>query len=290
MRPRVSFRDLRPTTAILGLLLAACASPSAVEPSATPGASEARASPSETGTASPSAPASAPASAIGQLLIVAVDELNLREGPGTSAPIETFEPGAPISGQPIRASAGDLVWVLEEDRSGVEVWYHVVVDESYQTGWISSGPADEPWLTPFDPADCPSGLTGILGEFPVVTHSMRYPVCFGDESLSSAVYWPTLEESQQGECPWPDVEPRWLICYEWANISGDGQRQLAVYDILDNDQIRRGGWVTLAGHFSDPRSEHCAQDSGHDLSDPASVMADTLWCRAAFVLEDVGPP
>ncbi len=54
--------------------------------------------------------------------------------------------------------------------------------------------------------------------------------------------------------------------------------------------IVRGEWVTLLGHYDDPRSNECPQTLGRDMTDAGSVAATIISCRSAFVLDEVRPP
>lgn len=297
----------------IGVLLASCAdSPSAstsvtasvtLGSQASPSASAFATGGPATSTGSPPAAAAIPDNA---LYAVLVHGLNLREGPGTASAVQTTPPeGCPTChGQPIQLSAGDLVWVIQDQRVEGDLWHEVVVDQSYITGWISGGPDDHPWLAPFDRTTCPGYLPAGVKWYqagvnpPLMTamdegpmpQSMRYPVCFADDSLEAVVYWPTPEEAGTDvPCPWSG--PRWLLCYEVVNRSHpeDGSHGLAVYgDPQDRTDVTRGDWVTIKGHYNDPRSATCPNDLGLGLpaTDPAFV-ADVLFCRAAFVLDDV---
>ena len=91
-------------------------------------------------------------------------------------------------------------------------------------------------------------------------------------------------------CPWADGAASWLICYEAVNVTGDSTSQMTVYGTDGRDDIRRGAWVTLLGHYDDPRSSECPQALGRDMSDSASVAATIVSCRSAFVVDEVRPP
>lgn len=227
--------------------------------------------------------------AVGTLAIVLVDGVNVREAPTRAAPVQTIEPGAPTSGQPIQIAAGDLVWVLEEEHMDSDVWYQVVQDRTFNTGWIGGGPQDDPWLRPFDPQTCPHSLADALAAGdPIKPFSMENLVCFGDEELSARVYW-LPAEALNLPCPWPDAPTAWLICSESVNVTGDNTQQLVVYGTVGRDDIIRGEWVALFGHYDDPRSRDCPQTLGRDMSDRAEVAATIVSCRSAFVLDEVRP-
>jgi hypothetical protein len=225
------------------------------------------------------------------LAVVVVDEVNLRESPGLEAPVQTISPGAPTSGDPVRLSAGELVWILGAERADDTTWYHIVHDNSYQTGWISGGADSDPWLIPFDVGTCPSSLSATLSEgAAVLPLSLEHLACFGAGQLSAVVYWPTPDEGLYDvPCPWPGLESSWLICYEVVNTIGDGSRQLVVYGTEGRQDIRRGEWVSITGHYDDPRAQTCPEDLGRDLTDMAEVAATILNCRTAFVLDEVQP-
>jgi hypothetical protein len=225
------------------------------------------------------------------LAVVSVDGLNLREGPGMDQPIQTVGPGIPTSGEPIRLSANERVWVIDAREVGAETWYHVVVDVSFLPGWISGGPATDPWITPFDPATCPSSPLAAFVELDA--QPMRSLVCFGDERVTLVVYWPAPDEDGLGinqPCPWPELEPRWLICSEGVNTTGDATRGLSVYGTTELPAFQRGAWVTLVGHYDDPRSNDCPAATGtYSVSDAGANAATVLFCRTRFVAETAVP-
>ena len=222
------------------------------------------------------------------LAVVMVQGLNLRYEPGTTGPIQTAAPGGPASGDPLRLSAGDLVWVLQEELVEGTPWYQIVQDNSYLAGWVSGGPQAEPWLIPFDPSGCPSSLSAALSERPLIRRSLENLVCFGGSQLEAIVYWPTPEESGSDvPCPWPDLGAQWLICPEFVNVSGDGSRQLTVYGTQGREDITRGAWVVITGHYDDERAPDCPEELGRDTTDAAEVAATILSCRTAFVLDEI---
>ncbi len=132
-----------------------------------------------------------------------------------------------------------------------------------------------------------------LAEGEPMVGSMHQLACFGDQQVGAVVYW-LPEESQEGvPCPWPDLEPAWLICYEWVNATGAEAReaaQLAVYGTQDRDDIRRGEWVTLIGHYDDRRSVDGPQSLGRDPTDEFEAAATVLFCRTRFVVDEVRDP
>lgn len=232
--------------------------------------------------------AGTPAIAVDTLAIATVDGVNVREAPTREAPVQTIAPGAPTSGQPIQVSTGEQVWVIDVERVDDEAWYQVVLDGSFSTGWISAGPLEDPWLRPFDPGTCPGSLSEALAPGdPLPPFAMQHLVCFGDEQLNAVVYW-LPPEALNLPCPWPDGPAAWLICYEAVNVTADNAPQLTVYGTVGRDDIVRGTWVTIHGHYDDPRSDECPQTLGRDLADAAGVAATIISCRSAFVLDEVG--
>ena len=228
--------------------------------------------------------------AVDTLAIVTLDGVNVRDAPSLVAPVQTIAPGAPTSGQPIQASAGDRVWVIAEERVDDEVWYQIAQDASFNAGWISGGPHEDPWLRPFDPGTCPESFSDALASGdPIPPFSMEHLVCFGGEQLGAVVYWLPPDDLNL-PCPWPEAPNEWLICYEAVNVSGDSTPQLTVYGTVGRDDIVRGEWVTLLGHYDDPRSNECPQTLGRDMTDAGSVAATIISCRSAFVLDEVRPP
>jgi len=267
---------------VLMVVLAACTGQIA-EPSVASLTPEPSASTASSGPAPTSTPAPAP-----QLMVVAVDGLNLREGPGTDQPIQTVGPGIPTSGEPIRLSADQGVWVIDTAEVAGETWYHVVVEFSFIPGWVSGGPANDPWITPFDPATCPPSLSDALAQQGIDREPMRSLVCFGGDEVTLDVYWPTPEETgAHVPCPWG--EPRWLLCYENVNLTADGTRSLTVYGTTELPAFQRGAWVTLVGHYDDPRSEGCPDALGRPPDDIGEVAASVLFCRTRFVVDAAGP-
>lgn len=303
MRSRMSailWKVTLPTT----LLLSACGSSSSPgtlsaqplasmpnPPASTPTASVALPAGSVVQTEPPEATATAsagtPAVTVDALAIVTVDGLNIREAPTQEAPVQTIAPGAPTSGQPIQLSADEQVWVIDVERAGDEAWYHIVQDGSFNTGWISGGPPEDPWLMPFDRGACPASFSEALAPGdPVPPFAMEHLVCFGGAQLIAVVYW-LPPDAQNLPCSWPDGPAAWLICYEAVNVTGDTLPQLTVYGTVGRDDIARGAWVTIRGHYDDPRSSTCPETLGRDLADAASVAATIISCRSAFVLDEV---
>ena len=275
--------DVRGSLGVLAvaLVILGCTGPAAQEsqaPSVTAAATS-------SANAAPSAPTS---TSEPRLAVVAVEGLNLREGPGMDEPIQTVGPGIPSSGEPIRLSAGQRVWVIESRAFGGESWHHVVVETAFTPGWINGGPATDPWITAFDPATCPASISDELDRQALDLNEMRSLVCFGGEQVTLAVYWPTPDQTAVDvPCPWSD--PRWLLCYEYVNTTGDGTRQLAVYGTTDLPDFQRGVWVTLVGHYDDLRSEHCPAALGRPPDDAGGVAASVLFCRTRFVADAVSP-
>ena len=292
-------RQLRPAILPAIMLLTACAasSPMSATPSLAPVSSVMPSEPAQSAAASTSAPQPTPAATVAavpipidSLAVVTVNGLNVREEPTAAAPIQTIAPGIPTSGQPIQVTVGDYVWVIGRKRVDSDVWYQVALDRSFETGWVSGGPRSDPWLRPFDRETCPDSLSAVLAaENPIKPFSMENLVCFGGQRLSAVVYW-LPREVLEVPCPWPDLPPQWLVCHEAVNVTGDNTRQLAVYGTVGREDIRRGRWVTLVGHYDDLRSRDCPQTLGRDMSDSASVAATIVSCRAAFVVDEVNPP
>jgi len=173
--------DARRSLGVLAvaLVILGCTAPAAQEsqaPSLTPAATS-------SANAAPSTPTPTPTSDP-RLAVVAVDGLNLREGPGMDEPIQTVGPGIPSSGEPIRLSAGQRVWVIESRAFGGESWHHVVVESAFTPGWINGGPATDPWITPFDPATCPASISDELDRQALDLNEMRSLVCFGGEQVT----------------------------------------------------------------------------------------------------------
>lgn len=227
---------------------------------------------------------------VGVPAIVLADGLNVRNGPGEANPVQTIAPGAPTSGQPIRVGTGDVVWIIGVEDAEGEAWYEVVLDRSFITGWISGGPIPEPWVAAFDRSDCPDSFTEGLAAGEPVVGSMRQLACFGNQQVGALVYWLPADAQQSVPCPWPDLEPTWLVCYEWVNASGDATAQLPIYDTQGRDDIRRGEWVTVIGHYDDPRSADCPLALGRDPADESDAAATVLSCRVAFVVDEIRDP
>ena len=282
---------------MLLVLLAACSmGEAASSQSAAPTAPSAATTPSTSPTVVPSPtratvePSPSPAAAqleVGSPAVVLVPDLNVREGPGPSYPVKTVAPGAPTSGQPIQATVDDIVWIIEQFEADGVVWYRIVQDRSYTTGWVSGGQPNDPWLAPYDPSRCPASFAEAVESAAPMVGSMREFICFGSEPIASVVYWLPAEAQSDVTCPWPELEPKWLMCHEWVNGSGDARQQLPIYGTQDRDDIHRGEWVTVTGHYDDPRSTDCPQALGRDLTDYAEVEATILSCRMVFVLDEV---
>jgi len=265
----------------LALVILGCTAP-AVQESRAPSATVATI---RSASAPPSTPTPTP-TLEPKLAVVTVDGLNLREGPGMDQPIQTVGPGIPTSGEPIRLSANQRVWVIDTREVGGETWHHVVVEFSFMPGWISGGPATDPWITPFDPATCPPSMNDELDGPGLDRDPMRSLVCFGGEPVTLFVYWPTPKETgAHVPCPWG--EPRWLLCYENVYLTEDGTRSLTVYGTTELPAFERGAWVNLVGHFDDTRSEGCPEALGRPPEDTGEVAASVLFCRTRFVADAV---
>jgi len=282
LRATASCRSL--AVLAVALVCIGCTAP-ALESEAPSGSTGA--TPSATAIPATPAPTSSPTSEP-SLAVVVVDGLNLREGPGMDQPIQTVGPGIPTSGEPIRLSANERVWVIDAREVAAETWYHVVVEFSFMPGWISGGPATDPWITPFDPATCPPSMNEEPDRQAIDRNPMRSLVCFGGEQVTLFVYWPTPEETgAHVPCPWS--EPRWLLCYENVNLNEDGTRLLTVYGTTELPAFERGAWINLVGHYDDPRSEGCPEALGRPPEDTGEVAASVLFCRTRFVAETVVP-
>lgn len=239
------------------------------------------AAPTTSANATATTPASSPASVLG-LAVVAVDDLILREGPGTNEPIQTVGPGIPTSGDPIRVSVRQRVWVIDTREVEGQSWYQVVIELGFTPGWTTGGSATDPSITTFDLATCPPSAADDLVSQALDPGPMRSLACFGREQIALDVYWPTPEQTAVDvPCPWGP--PQWLLCYEYVNLTGDGTRSVAVYGTTELGAFPRGQWVTLVGHYDDPRSPDCAIPS-----EPNQAAASVLFCRTRFVAERVG--
>lgn len=143
---RVQRRRTRgePALLVAALTLAACgdASGSTVaDPSVTLSSSASPAATGPAATGTPQATAGAPAT--GDVLMVVVDELRLREAAGTDAPIV----GSLQRGAIVRAREGPV------DAGGFR-WYEVV-DTTGRSGWAADGDATDRWLSSLASTDEP---------------------------------------------------------------------------------------------------------------------------------------
>ena len=287
---RSRFSTGRRSLAVLALALVSvgCTAPETQSPDASqPASSTTDHGPSSPSRTAQGTPSPTPGFGIeGSLNVVTVDGLNFRDGPGTDQPVQTVGPGLPTSGEPIRLSAGERVWIIDEQVVDGENWYHVVVEFSFMPGWISGGTPADPWISPFDPATCPPTAAEALAEAALALdrEPMRSLICFGDEQVTLDVYWPMPTPNHP--CPW-DFEPQWLLCYENVNQTGDSAPGLTVYGTTDLPEFTRGSWVTLVGHYNDPRSPGCPEAVGRDPAALGEVAASVLFCRTRFVADTV---
>jgi len=183
-------------------------------------------------------------------------------------------------------SSGERVWVIEARQAASGTWYHVVPERTFIPGWISAGPASDPSVKPFDRLACPAAPNDVLGE--LEGQPMRSLVCFRHKQVTLVVYWPTPEATGVDvPCPWG--EPRWLLCYEYVNQTGDAARSFAVYGTTELPALKRGAWLTLVGHYDDPRSKGCPAALGRPSNDAGEVAASILFCRTRFVADAISP-
>ena len=222
--------------------------------------------------------------------VVTAPELDVRVEPGTSAALlDPMFLELPLPRGSRVLNLGDAI------NADGYLWYIVgiVADAGAPTGWVPSGPADDPWLRP-DETECPPANMVALA---ALTPIERFG-CFGSRSLGIEARQMTLPEDAGlgGTCGDQGERPQWLVCdninYNWVHVDGDPDQSLLLhFDPATGieptglaDQGTVGQLWTIQGHFGDPAASECA--SGLD---PTSLEAQAarLECAVLFVVEDV---
>lgn len=215
-----------------------------------------------------------------------LEELEMREGPGTGGPVLTT------------ISAGQSVWIQGSGEFGPvtiggSTYYPAMyalnfagwpagVDGGFQ-GWVPTERDGVP-LVELAPVVCPVDVPG-----PAVLAGMMawaQLTCYGGRELVLEGTW---VNGSGGIWPW-DGEPAWLVPpdVERAISDADGQFYfvLAPNVVVPAGLEAGGGSVRITGHFDDPASATCVIRAGEPMVEqPAESVR--LFCRERFVVTNV---
>jgi hypothetical protein len=179
-------------------------------------------------------------------------------------------------------------------------WYLVQPFESelgdvrtdWPFGWVAAGDRTgaEEWIAPAM-LECPR---------PTVDDIRRMApearlACFGDEQLAL--------QGRFGGC-FAGMTPVWLQVHGCALLPLDpipagspdpGHLRLRFVDMIEIPHDQPGAFITVRGHFDDPRANSCAwgddaffeESGGVGPTPPPKPEEVILWCRTEFVATDI---
>jgi hypothetical protein len=229
-------------------------------------------------------------------MVVAVEALNVREGPCLAAPrLDDGRVSTPLQrGAVVVVLAGPVV-------NDGHRWYAVGLDTEPGTvpaaGWVAAGTTTDGWLRAAD-ARCPDATFLDVAAL----SQIRRLVCFGDGSLALTAHQAAIpkEAGYGGSCQGEGRDqPLWLLCwsvnYEMVNGTGgpadgpdvlhlffDPARGIEPIGLADVGTI--GPSYAIRGHFSDPASRACSNGL-----DPTTLAFYEEWitCATQFVVESL---
>ena len=247
-------------------------------------------SPSPTPSASPSAtpPAVvAPGVLPPYSLVRVLEELELREGPGTSGPVlATIAAGQAVYIQ----GSGEFGPVAIEGATFYPAMYALNfagwpagVDGGFQ-GWVPTERDGVP-LVELVPVTCPA----LDSLHPAVLAGMTAwarLTCYGNQELVLEGAW---IGGNGGIWPW-EGEPAWLVPPDVERGVSDADTAfsfvLAPGVVVPAALESGGGRVRITGHFDDPAAATCVIHAGEPMVEqPAESVR--LFCRERFVVTNV---
>ena len=276
---------------VVALVLAGCAAPAALEsqvPSDTP-AAPASASPSPTALPTPSATSDTSATPSASLaleapdgilppdstVVVVVDELQLRAGPGLAEDVT----GVAVAGDQFSVPWWGFGPVV---RDGLD-WYRVgPAIGGDLDAWAAAGSGTDHYFEVVAPS-CPSGDPDLAMLINMASAWDRL-ACFGDRSI-------TLEGTYGcggcGGMSVGDFAPMWLAYPITGHLlhlpDQAGVLEMRVAPDSGVEIPAEASIVRVTGHFSDPASTSCKITTGDPIAVDPRVAE--LYCREQFVVD-----
>ena len=312
-------RPLIPLAALV--LLSACA---ATSPEASDQPSRSAAVPSTPASPEPSEPAPTPSEsesesespggeiAVGGLVEVAVDALNVRDTPSTSGEsLGTLPAGAQayVAAGPTEADGAAWYYLASVQEPNVGDCGDPAPAPSLECnqwdGWAAATAGGETLLVSTD-ADCPAERT--TDAYLAMAPAMRL-ACAGDEEWVLTAYM-APETEGRGCLPVWIVSPNWLdsSCNftfpqpEERAFDSDSRLQVFVHPDLGacgmdrgNDTCpldeMKGRWVELTGHLDDPTAATCEPELVKGMEEAINTRPSdeefVMGCRLAFVVTGI---
>jgi hypothetical protein len=280
--------------------------PPVASPTATPAAS-----PGQTPTVAPSAsaagwlPVVTPPPGIfppGSTATVAVDSLNVREGPSTTATVVAT------------LAKGDTVTVLHDIENPLPVivsgvsWYEVTTAAAQQIVWVAAGEDGLAYLEPPTAETCDDlpGDAVTLAQL-IEAGGWHRLACLGNAPLTLTG---VIDFHCQGGARGGTYEPAWIADWcpsqtltpeETVNTCDNSDCASSTNPApttLDHHTLvmvvapggpsvqPRGTIVRVTGHFDDPVSATCRIEPGSDFSGAWSGASELL-CREQFVVTEI---
>jgi hypothetical protein len=233
----------------------------------------------------------------GSTATVAVDGLNVREGPATTATVVAT------------LAKGDTVTVLHDIEnplpvivSGVswyEVWYEMTTGAAQRMGWVAAGEGGLAYLEPPTSETCDDlpGDAVTLAQL-IEAGGWHRLACLGNAPLTLTG---VIDFHCQGGARGGTYEPAWLVDWcpsqtltpeETVNklVPGPGTLDRYTLDMVaapGGPSVQpRGTIVRVTGHFDDPASATCRIEPGPDFSGLWSGASELL-CREQFVVTQI---
>jgi hypothetical protein len=295
----------RPSLVLLAaaLLIAGCAAPGGALLSQ--GTSGSEATPSATPTPTSSAPSGpiatpiptlafeAPADLLApfSLVVVVVDQLNIRLATGVSAELFTSVGKGEV------AYVGGYTGPVVVD--GVD-WYQVASPSRYRedwaqglpasvamfSGWAAAGSDGQRFLEPLPPR-CPGRDPDVV-DLTKLTAWERL-ACFGDRPLTVEGTYGWLVRGTGGGPTAHDIEPVWLfdtptVEAVWTKWGTGDPLTLHFRPGHEPPSPQAGSILRMIGHFNDPLSDTCT-NTRSDQPVHVDARVAQLYCREQFVVD-----
>jgi hypothetical protein len=215
------------------------------------------------------------------IVVVLVDGLQLRDGPGLAAAVTGLASG----GDQFKVSQ----WFGPVERDGID-WYRLgPAIGGDLDAWAAAGSGTDRYLEVVPP-DCPSADPDFATLIDLANEWDRL-ACFDDRSwnLEGTFGCGACDGTMAG-----DFQPFWLAwplggMFLWSDFqAGVGPLLIRAPDDGSVDLPEVGSIVRLTGHFSDPASATCTLVTFiGEQATPVDQRTAELYCREQFVVDAI---